>query len=58
MFLPNLDIDRLRLPKEKCAGYMRREELKTISMAHKASILDNLVEDGMFHINTDGTTKF
>ena len=37
-FLPNLDVDRL--PKEKCAGYMRREELKTISMAHKASILD------------------
>ena len=57
-FLPNLDIDRLRLPKEKCAGFMRREELKTISMAHKASTLDNLVEDGMFHINTDGTTKF
>ena len=37
---------------------MRREELKTVSMAHKASILDNLVEEGMFHINTDGTTKF
>ena len=57
-FLPNLDTAKLILPKEKCAGYMRREELKTVSMAHKASIMDNLVEEGMFHMNTDGTTKF
>lgn len=57
-FLPNLDTAKLILPKEKCAGYMRREELKTISMAHTACIMDNQVEDGMFHMNTDGTTKF
>ena len=57
-FLPNLDTAKLILPKEKCAGYMRREELKTISMAHKACIMDSQVEDGMFHMNTDGTTKF
>ena len=57
-FLPNLNAERLKLPKEKCAGYMRREELKTISMAHKATLVDNLVAEGMVHINTDGTTKF
>ena len=57
-FLPNLDTAQLILPKEKCAGYMRREELKTISMAHKASIMDTIVEEGMLHMNTDGTTKF
>lgn len=58
LFAKLIDVDRLRLPKENCAGYMRRDELKTVSMAHKASILDNLVEEGMCHLNTDGTTKF
>ena len=44
-FLPNLDV---RLPKENCAEYMHKEELKTVSMAHKASTLDNLVEGVCF----------
>lgn len=30
-FLPSLNVDNLKLPREKCAGYMRREELKTVS---------------------------
>ena len=37
---------------------MHREELKTVSMAHKANIMHNLLEEGMYHMNTDGTTKF
>jgi len=56
-FLPNLNIEKLSLPKEKCAGYMRREELKTISMAHKATLVNNLMSKEKIHINTDGTTK-
>ena len=27
---------------------MQREELKAISMAHKASIMDNLMEEGSY----------
>jgi len=56
-FLPNLNLDDLKLPKERCAGYMRREELKTISMAHKATLLDSAASVGITHMNTDGTTK-
>ena len=57
-FLPNLETAKLALPKERCAGYMRREELKTVSMAHKANTVHNLIEGGMYLMNTDGTTKF
>jgi len=35
-FVPNLEVSSLRLPKSRCAGYMRCEELSTISMAQKA----------------------
>lgn len=38
-FLPSLDVEHLQLPKERCAGYMREEELTTISMAHKATVV-------------------
>lgn len=34
--LVSLNMDELKLPHERCAGYMRREELKTVSMAHAA----------------------
>jgi hypothetical protein len=54
-FLPTLNTDELELPRERCAGYMRREELKTISMAHKAY---TLAETKSFSLNSDGTTKF
>ena len=53
-FLPNLNTEKLSLPKEKCAG---REELKTISMAHKATLVNNLMSKEKIHINTNGTTK-
>lgn len=56
-FLPSINVDHLKLPKERCAGYMRREELKTISMAHKATLLDSAVSIGATNMNTDGTTK-
>ena len=35
-FLPPLDVDKLRLPGESCASYMRREELTTVNLAHNA----------------------
>ncbi len=53
-FLPALNVDKLVLPRERCAGYMRREELKTLSMAHKAH---TVVESKSIDLNSDGTTK-
>ena len=53
-FVPSLDVECLQLPKERCAGYMRREELRTISMAHKAYVLH---ESKSLNMNSDGTTK-
>lgn len=45
------------LPKERCAGYMRMDELKTVSAAHKASVIQQHVSDkSLLHLNTDGTT--
>ena len=54
-FLPTLNIDELELPRERYAGYMRREELKTISMVHKAY---TLAETKSFSLNSDSTTNF
>ena len=57
-FHPSLDVDKLQLPKRSCASYMRREELKTISNAHKSTVLsEQAAQGGGFHLNTDGTTK-
>ena len=57
-FFPDIDISSLQLPGESCAGYMRREELTTVSNAHKATALMQDIDSGkMLHINTDGTTK-
>ena len=36
---------------------MRREELKSISMVHKATVINDCAKKGMLHINTDGTMK-
>lgn len=55
-FSPTLDIAQLELPKERCAGYMRSEEMKTLSMAHKAIVICEKAQDGVLHLNTDGTT--
>ena len=56
-FIPTADILTLKLPKERCAGYMRRE-LSTISMAHKAQVLCQQIKTGKaFHLNSDGTAK-
>lgn len=53
-----MDIDQIVLPKRSCASYMRRDELKTISYAHKATVLcDDISKNKVFNINTDGTTK-
>ena len=53
-FLPSLNTDELELPRERCAGYMRREELRTVSMAHKAY---TLAECESLSLHSDGTTK-
>ena len=38
-FNPSIDVEKLKLPQRACADYMRREELKIISNAHKATVL-------------------
>ena len=54
-FFPTLNTSNLKLPREKCAGYMRREEMNTICMAHKAY---SISESKSLNLNSDGTTKF
>ena len=58
-FQPSIDIDELKLPKKSCASYMRKDELKSICMAHKATVIseDYAVKKSGLHLNTDGTTK-
>ena len=56
-FFPALNTDLLVLPKERCAGQMRLDEMCTISEAHKASAICEHLEAGRtLHLNTDGTT--
>ena len=53
-----MDINQITLPKRSCASFMRRDELKTISNAHKATVLcDDISKNEGFNMNTDGTTK-
>ena len=55
---PSVDILRLELPKRSCASYMRKDELKVVSNAHKATSLCRQVARGeSLKINSDGTTK-
>jgi len=54
-FFPTLNTNDLKLPHEKCAGYMRREEMSTICMAQKVC---SISESKSCHLNSDGTTKF
>ena len=57
-FNPCVDVETLVLPQRLCAGYMCRDELRTISNSHKATILNECVTKGKgFAMNTDGTTK-
>ena len=57
-FNPSIDVEQLKLPQRACADYMRREELRTVSNAHKATILcEHAAAKKGFLINTDGTTK-
>ena len=53
LFLPTLNLNSL--VKDVLGTCMRRKELKTISMAHKAY---TLAETKSFSLNSDGTTKF
>ena len=53
-FVPGVNVESLQLPAEICANYMRREELKTISMAHQVTLLS---EADKLYLNSDGTTK-
>lgn len=54
-FHPSEDVENLQLPKKSCAAYMRKEELKTICDAHKATVISEI--SSQLHLNTDGTTK-
>ena len=56
-FFPLVNVKKLALPKERCAGYMRTDELSTISTVHKAIMVhDNIEHDKPLHLNMDGTT--
>ena len=54
--MPSSDVDHLPLPNKVCASYMRKDELVTVSSAHKASVLCKADSSG-FQLNSDGTTK-
>ncbi len=57
-FNPSMNVEELRLPKKTCASYMRKEELKIISDAHKAHTICSDANKGKgIYLNTDGTTK-
>ena len=57
-FNPSMNVEELRLPKKTCSSYMRKEELKIISDAHKAHIICSDASKGKgIYLNTDGTTK-
>ena len=45
------------MPSESCASYMRRQELTTLNMVHKATSILEQAEKGPLHLNSDGTTK-
>ena len=54
-FSPAVDIQNLNLPQHDCASYMRKNELKALSDAHKAKLLcENTSRTGL-RLNTDGT---
>ena len=54
-FLPSVDLKQLKLPSESCASYMRRQELTTLNMVHKATSILEQAEKGPLHLNSDGT---
>ena len=57
-FNPTENVEDLQLPKKSCASYMRKEELKTICDAHKATVISEFsTKSEQLHLNTDGTTK-
>lgn len=57
-FHPTENVEDLQLPKKSCATYMRKEELRTICDAHKATVIcGDSTKSKQLHLNTDGTTK-
>ena len=56
-FMPSLNLHTIKLPSEGCASYMRRQELTTVSMVHKAITITKEARLGTLHLNSDGTTK-
>ena len=46
----------MKLPGESCASYMRRQELTTVNLAHKATCLLDKAQYGLLNLNCDGTT--
>ena len=57
-FNPSVDVEDLKLPQRACASYMRRDELKTVSNTHKATVFCQQASENMgFKLKTDETTK-
>ena len=56
-FFPSVNTEELQLPKERCAGYMRTEELKIVNTAHIATVVHERIAHGkLLHLNVDETT--
>ena len=57
MLFSSLNVEELQLPKERYAGYVRSEELKTVNSAHIATVVHDRIADGkLLHLNMDETT--
>ena len=52
-FMPSFDVHTTELPSEGCACYMRRQELTTISMVHKATKITQEAQSGTLHLNSE-----
>ena len=52
--VPSADVGSIQLPSKSCGDYMCRDELPTVSRAHKADYLGSAES---IALNSDGTTK-
>ena len=55
-FNPSIDVQKIKLPKKACASYMDevKDELKTASAAHKATVLcEHAAKKVRFKLNTN-----
>ena len=58
-FNPSIHVQKIKLTKKACTSYMRKDELKTVSAAHKATVLrENSAKKVGFKLNTIDNTDY